>query len=346
MPPTLLRPILERKAKPAAMRPRRISRTLHATVDALEERQLLSAARAHLSLPLSARPAAALLLQQQALLRPALSNVVYRVDGTHAETLNVYKPAGTPPPGGWPVVMGVHGGGWHKLSKEQYAAEVVPALVSSGYEVVAMDYLESQSNAASWPTNYEDVRDAVRWVRANATSLDANPNRIAAAGESSGAHLAALLGTYPDGPLVNSAGVAINPLTDTRYPGISAHVSAVVDVSGPTDLPKMATQSFTGGLRTEEFLGGTPTPALSPSYISASPIVHVSKSTPSFFIVHGTSDTIVPFNQSTELATTLTAFGVPNQLFLVPNVGHKPAGFKLGRSDYTTQVLAFLGANL
>ena len=102
-----------------------------------------------------------------------------------------------------------------------------------GYVVVAPNYELSAPGKPTWPVNFEDVQAAVRWVRSNAGTLGINPNEIAAIGESAGANLAALLGTY----------------STRRVPGdgVSAAVDAVVAFSTPTDLTTLYSESPAGG---------------------------------------------------------------------------------------------------
>ena len=74
-------------------------------------------------------------------------------------------------------------------------------LARHDYVVVSVEYLLSKPGSPSWPANFEDVREAVRWVRRHADEYGIDPDRIVAMGASAGGHLSALLGTYPDGPV-------------------------------------------------------------------------------------------------------------------------------------------------
>src|SRR4051794_14159169 len=49
-----------------------------------------------------------------------IPNIVYEDMAGRRELLDVYLPRGTPPPGGWPVLMAIHGGGWRRYSKDDY----------------------------------------------------------------------------------------------------------------------------------------------------------------------------------------------------------------------------------
>jgi acetyl esterase/lipase len=322
---------------------------LRAHLEPLEGRALLSAGAfdAHRARDFPGTPPIAVQTLQAAGPRasavPVMSNVVYRVDGGQPETLDVYEPAGPAPSGGWPVAMAIHGGGWHRFDKDSYGREIAP-LTQYGYVVVAMNYQLSAPGFPSWPTNFEDVRSAVQWVRQNAAELHVDPNRVGAIGESAGGHLAALLAVYPDGP-VNPEGLPVAGQSGSSG-GVSARVQAVVDISGPTDLANLeATRPKDAGYWVGQFLGTLPWQDPG-RYTAASPVSLVSSADPPMLIFHGASDPFVPSSQSRELSAALTAAGVPNRLILVPNTGHDPRGLFLGSHNLLPSILPFLDANL
>ena len=269
--------------------------------------------------------------------RPAvLRNLVYRTEGDRPERLDLYLPAGTPPSGGWPVVLAIHGGGWRRFSKEMYGPKVAP-LTRAGFAVAAVDYTLSSPGRPSWPENFEDLRDAVRWLRGNAAPLSLDPSRIAAIGESSGGHLAALLGTVPDGPLASEGASSGSSST------ISSRVEAVVDFFGPADLAALVVDSG-GGLAAVQMLGGPPF-QIPVAYRDASPVSHVTPDDPPVLIFHGAADPVVNLRQSEVLSATLTAAGVPNRLVVFPRAGHG-FGLSAGRGLVLGEVVGFLRAAL
>jgi acetyl esterase/lipase len=97
----------------------------------------------------------------------AYTDLVYRRDGDRRARLDVYVPDRPPPPGGRPAVLAIHGGGWRGGSKTAYG-RMAAALARRGYVVVAVDYALSKPGTPSWPTNLEDIRAAVRWLRRHA----------------------------------------------------------------------------------------------------------------------------------------------------------------------------------
>jgi acetyl esterase/lipase len=267
----------------------------------------------------------------------SIQNVVYTHDGGQAEHLDLYLPRGPVPPGGRPAVLALPGGGWRWVRRSDLG-QSVSGLAKYGYVVAVADYTYAGTNPGSkvWPKNFEDVRNAVIWLRQNAGRFGIDPNRIAAWGESAGGHLANLLGTDPQGP-------AGTPPSNGPSP---ARVGAVVDFYGPTDLPALYQQSAQDRSFLVTFLGTTPDkdPA---SYRDASPIHHVSPGDPPFLIFQGSTDKANPLPQSLSFAQALRRAGVPTQVVVLPGVPH---GFRLkldhGKVNLLPQIVAFLNASL
>ncbi len=309
-------------------RPARRRALQSSTPERLEGRRLLSMAQGH---PLGERAPALVHTE-------ALKNIVYENVGGRQETLNVYLPHGAPPAGGWPVLMAIHGGGWRRFSKDEYGPKVAGMFVQHGIAVVAMNYMLSAPGAPSWPANFEDVRNAVRWARASAGVFDLDPNDVAAIGESAGGHLAALLGTNPDGPITAGGDSAAGDV----YGSISARVQAVVDFYGPTDLAALEAESAEASPAVRQFLGGTPA-EIPQTYADASPDDHVTAASPPMLILQGTADTLIPPDQPASLSRALSSVNVPNRVITVAGAPH---GFEFQESGrkFVPAILDFLRA--
>jgi acetyl esterase/lipase len=250
-----------------------------------------------------------------------MPDVSYPAANGQSQLLDVYLPKAPTPPGGWPVMIAIHGGGWRSGDKSGYGANIAVAFVPKGYAVVAPNYTLSQPGQPSWPTALQDLQAAVRWVRTNAASLGFDPERVIAVGESAGANLAALLGTASPG-------------------AHNAAVDAVVAFSTPADLASLyAQEPLADGPEIAQFLGGTPqqVPA---NYTAASPTDQVAAGNPPMLIIQGQQDLLIPVSQSQALVAALTAAGVPNQLILEPG-GHL-VGFPYMYPDLIPQILSFL----
>jgi dipeptidyl aminopeptidase/acylaminoacyl peptidase len=74
-----------------------------------------------------------------------------------------------------------------------------------------------------------------------------------------------------------------------------------------------------------------------------SPVYWVSKESPPFLLIHGTADTLVPFDQSQELCDKLRAAGVRCEIYPV-NGGHHGLRWweAEGRTDYKEQMVHWL----
>lgn len=103
-----------------------------------------------------------------------------------SQRLDVF-PAAQP---GAPVLIYIHGGYWRSLDKADHSF-VAPALVAAGATVVVPNY--SLCPAVGIEAIALEMTQVVAWVHRHAASLGADPARIALAGHSAGAHLAAML---------------------------------------------------------------------------------------------------------------------------------------------------------
>ena len=215
-------------------------------------------------------------------------------------TMDVYYPGSGGP---WPCLLWVHGGAWSEGDK----APVPVNLVGAGYLVASINY--RMFPAYRFPAMIEDVKCAIRYMRAHAAAYNLNPDRIALAGHSAGGHLVALAGLADEG-----AGWDVGPYLDQ-----SSRVQAVIDLSGPTDL----TQRFPDDVEDlKDAVFGRA------SLASGSPVTYVHRGGPPFMIVHGEADEIVPVEQARLFHAALAAAGVPVEKVILENAGHgfEPVG--------------------
>ena len=248
-------------------------------------------------------------------------DLVYkRVNGA-VLALDLYCPQKVSSP--LPVIIWLHGGGWSKGRKEGHSPAV--SLVDDGYAVASVDF--RLTDVASFPAQIEDCKDAVRWLRANASKYNLDPNRIGVWGFSSGGHLAALLGT--------SGGVKeLEGNGDNR--SYSSRVQAVCVVSGPGDLLQLY-RDATGPSGAEmnpkvkpglEALIGGPLDQNKAKAMAASPISYISKDDPPFLILQGENDPTVPVGVTESFFAALKAGGVDATLEIATGRAHGVGGPK------------------
>jgi acetyl esterase/lipase len=235
----------------------------------------------------------------------------------------------------------IHGGGWMEGSKDTCPGTT---FAQRGYAVACVDYRLSRMQGCPeqllFPAQIQDVKAAVRWLRSDAAQHGLDPEHFGALGDSSGGHLAALLGT--------SHGAT--ELAGTENLGVSDEVQAVVDWFGPVDITQgpvifeddpcqtgldylnatyggEATQYFYWTMAWGTFLGGSlADPAVLDQAVSATPVTYVDAEDPPFLIIHGESDGMVPISQSELLVQALTEAGVEVTFVRLPGIGHGFAG--------------------
>ena len=183
-----------------------------------------------------------------------------------------------------------------------------------------------------FPNMIEDVKCAIRFLRAHASEHNLNPNRIAAIGPSAGGHLVSLLGTSDV-----SAGWDVG-----EYLEQSSRVQAVVAMAPVTDLTRSFPNADIEAMRGVGFGED--------NIVIASPITHVTPDDPPFLLIHGERDELVPYEQSLLMHDRLVQANVPVQLVIVQRAGHSltaPDGTATPTFDEINQtILNFLAQYL
>lgn len=231
---------------------------------------------------------------------PSLDVTYCTIDGQN-QTLDIYYPRSGGP---WPVFFYIHGGGWTDGDKSAGAGW--KSLNDYGYLVVSVNY--RMYPAYTFPAMIEDVKCAVRFLRAHATEYNLDPSRIVAAGDSAGGHLANLLGVTDA-----SAGWDVGEYLDQ-----SSRVQGVFSMAGPTDLtrPYPLLEEAINNV----FTGAVDAPQSQRA--SGSPIAYISPDDPPFLLFHGEKDEYVPVEQVHIFHERLQAANVKSTLVIVQNGDH------------------------
>ena len=320
-----------------------------------------------------------------------------------------------------PLLVWVHGGAWRFGTNqalrdtilrtpggEQPNTQALMRAVfqKAGWAVASINY--RYSHQALFPGALHDVKEAVRFFRANAHEFGIDPQRIAVAGGSAGGHLSMLVAYTGDSAAGASASEdsvsedsafgdsASAPEHDeyfegraaSAYPSHSSQVAAAASFYGVSDLRTIFTDRPLAGYALDHpeddgaewrLLGSThPVPA-DVSTIDASkgeravpgicieraqknwerahpidavrPQKRVNKvesalaqgasvnATP-LMLVHGISDSCVPYQQSVRVYQALRTRQVPTDLVLVPDAEHGDS--RCFSPDIVQQMLLFL----
>ena len=212
-----------------------------------------------------------------------------------------------------PAVVFIHGGGWRAGDKRAgYFLQGAIDYAEKGYVGISVNY--RLTGEAPFPACVEDVRCAVRWLRAHAKEYGVDPQRIGAYGNSAGAHLAAMLALAdkPD-PLLDG---------DAPWQEFSSAVQAVCASATPTDF--MANVGANAGRFREKgsmFYG--PEETFMDRVKKASPVTYARADAPPVLLIHGDTDTTVKLEQSYKLHEALKKAGATDvALMVIHDVGH------------------------
>lgn len=309
-----------------------------------------------------------------------------------------------------PLLVWVHGGAW-RFGTNQALRDIIlrtpggeqpntqalmrAAFQQAGWAVASINY--RYSHQALFPGALHDVKEAVRFFRANAHEFGIDPQRIAVAGGSAGGHLSMMVAHTGDSAADDGSGgdPASAPEHDeyyegraaSAYPSHSSQVAAAVSFYGVSDLRTIFTDRPLAGYALDHpeddgaewrLLGSThPVPSdlsaidaskgeravpgicierAQKNWERAHPIDAVrpqkrvnkvesasaqgtSGGATALMLVHGISDSCVPYQQSVRVYQALRTRQVPTDLVLVPDAEHGDS--RCFSPDIVQQMLQF-----
>lgn len=251
-------------------------------------------------------------------------DVVYGKGGDVELKMNIGRPKESTGP--LPCVVFIHGGGWAAGNKNGHNPQV-HEYVQKGYVSATVHYRFAPKYI--WPAQIEDVKCAIRYLRANAEKYGIDKDKIAAVGFSAGAHLSMMLGAMDKEDGFEGEG---------GNPEQSSKVNAVVSFFGPTDFTTDDWPKETVPIL-RNFLGGTKAEK-EENYKKASPITYVNKGDAPMLLIQGTKDRLVPWAQATSMGDALTKAGVYGRVDLILGADHGWGGSELKRTaDETSEFL-------
>ncbi len=240
-----------------------------------------------------------------------ISNVEFLSGKTGVQTADVYTPS-SPKSALSPAVVLVHGGGFVTGDKTMSnAVNVAAYLASRGYVVFNANYRLAK-DGGTIPENIFDVKCALKWFRARAAEYGAAHARISIIGLSAGGYLASITAVTADNPDFEPATCG-DELTDAA----SSTVPYAVVWYGIHDFPTMNSSSasaldtflFRQVKNKKEFKK------------KISPITYASKAPP-MLLLHGLSDSLVPYQQSRDMCAAMKAAGRSCDLIEYPDAEH------------------------
>lgn len=238
-------------------------------------------------------------------------DVVYKTRGSLELRGDLYRPLRS---GLKPAVLVVHGGSWQKRAGDM--EWISRALAGEGY--VAFNITYRLAPTYLYPAAVEDVRDAITWLRSNASRIEVDPNQIAGWGYSAGSQLILLAGLSPESP--------------------ATHLSAIVAGGTPADLTAWPNSPIVTA-----YIGKTYADSKA-TWLEASPITHVHADSPPVFMYHGSDDDFVEPDQVQKLNLAFQRWNRSVLAHIASGLGH--AGTYLFDRESENLALKFLNSKL
>lgn len=229
----------------------------------------------------------------------------------------------------YPLVISIFGGGWVSGFKEDKYAELMLEPLKFGYAVAIPDYTLALDDI--WPRQVIDLKQCILFLKRHAEEYRLEPDDITLWGESAGGHLALLTG------MAENAYFGING--DTTVQKILAYYPL-------TDLDTVEAQSRLLGLNNQSCAGENSLISImmGPHYHdqkerkAASPVFWISKKMPQVVLVHGLSDSLLPYLQSVQFFERAAETGNAGKVSLHLEAGKEHADSWFFSSE---QVAAF-----
>lgn len=224
-------------------------------------------------------------------------DVVIGRAGNRDLTGNIYLPPIIDEPR--PALVIVHGGGWRKGSPRGVSG-FGEFLSRAGFVCLCPAY--RLSGEAHWPAQIEDVKCAIRFLRANHQQFGLDQERIGITGDSAGGHLALMAAVKSE--FEGSGG----------HNDQASHVKAVGSMYGPVRARKVRAD----GSRMELLKPD----ASDADYALAGPINYDLSDFPPCLLIHGADDPAVPLSGTLDLYAKLLDLGRTVELHSFAGEGH------------------------
>lgn len=215
-----------------------------------------------------------------------------------------------------PVLIWITGGAWRGVNP----LTKIPALswfAKQGYAVASVAYRVSSEEC--FPAQIQDVKAAIRFLKAHAAMFNLDPERIAVMGDSAGGHLAALAAVT-----FETAAFETNDWKE-----YSSQVKAAICRFGVYDFQYLSETEpeFNRPDSPVSLLLGDSVLHKDELAAQASPSTYLKKGDPPFLILHGECDPVLPVENAEHFYELLTKEGIPAEYYCIKGAGHDTIEF-------------------
>ena len=227
-----------------------------------------------------------------------------------------------------PTLVWICGGAYMVVDRSVWVPEM-QYFARRGFVVASIEY--RTSNEARFPAQLEDVKAAIRYLKAHSAEYCVDPDRVFVMGESAGGSLASLAAVTGDRPEFD--------VGDNLH--VNSRVRGAIDIYGPCvlgeeqlgaannpDVPNWTMAAWLGAPLTMEKLA------------RGSATTYLSADTPPFMILHGSADATVPIALSGRFYAALQEAGVPSDYLVLEGAGHGDQRFY--QDEVKERILGFM----
>lgn len=251
----------------------------------------------------------------------------------------------------FPLIVDCPGSGWSGVDGHVHVPYMVH-LAKNGFVAASISYRGTYRNNVVFPAAVQDLKEAIRFLRANADMYHIDPERVAILGDSSGGNTAAMAALTSDADEKFNIGENLDQ---------SSAVKACCCVYGPVDLINLVQDRVNERktLRPEEgiFPEGMPFEAMEiwqetykenpEKYLrEASPYYYIKEGMklPPFLFVQGDEDPIIPMAQGLRFCDRLRECGGRAEFLKIAGGEHGGGVWSAEMLDYVVKFFkAYVG---
>ncbi len=271
-------------------------------------------------------------------IEPTYKDVAYS-SVSAAQKMDIYQPKKIKK--SCPVVVYIHGGAFKFGDKAGFMDQpAIKKIVDAGFIVASINY--RLSSEAVYPAQIQDVKAAIRFVKANADKYKINAEQVFSWGGSAGGCLSALAATTGDVMELEGA--------ELGNASFSSRVKAAIDWYGPIDFLTMDEQAQKQGMsiRTndasspESLLIGGAIQQNADKCAKANAMKYISTDDAAIFIQYGTNDRNIPVMQHHNFfKALLPVLGADKvKLDVIEGAGH--GGMQFDTDENMKKLITFL----